>query len=89
MLNEITKIKKKTLEKKLEKLLATIRNDIEPLEAIKIYENLIITIGDSIEKNENSSRTCNSCGESLKEWEKEICGPCKIKDDRYPEERED
>ena len=88
-MSEVTKIKKKTLEDNIAKLLETIKNDIEPLKAIEIYENLIITIKADIEKSERPTKKCNSCGASLKDWEKDICGPCKIKDDRYPEEMED
>ncbi len=88
-MNEVTKIKMKTLEANIAKLLETIKEDIDPINAIKIYENLITTIKTEIEKNKHPTKTCSSCGDSLKDWEKNICGPCKIKDDKYPEEMED
>ena len=79
----------KTLEDVIVKLLETIKNDIEPIKAIKIYENLIMTIKADIELSENHIKICNSCGDPLTDWEKGICGPCKIKDNRYAEEMED
>ncbi len=88
-MSEISKIKIKALEDKIAKLLETIKEDIEPVKTIKIYENLITAIKADIEKNEHSTKICNSCGDILKDWEKGICGPCKIKDGRYPEEIKD
>lgn len=88
-MNEVTKIKKKTLENNLAKLLEILKENIEPYEAIKIYENLIAVIKADIEEIDHSKQVCSSCGISLKDWEKDICGPCKIKDGRYLEEPED
>ena len=39
-----------------------------------------------VEKVLQSRENCNSCGEPLEHWEKEICGPCKIKDPRFKDE---
>ena len=39
-----------------------------------------------IEKKLESKQKCSSCGEPLESWEKEICGPCKIKDSRFEDE---
>ena len=40
-------------------------------------------------ENNSSNEKCKTCGEPLEKWEKEICGPCKIADERYEEESED
>ena len=39
-----------------------------------------------IENIEQSKQKCSSCGVILENWEREICGPCKIKDPKFEEE---
>ena len=39
-----------------------------------------------LENAEQLKQKCGSCGEPLETWEREICGPCKIKDPRFEEE---
>ncbi|MDH3736436.1 MAG: hypothetical protein OEQ94_05360 [Nitrosopumilus sp.] len=39
-----------------------------------------------LENAEQLKQKCGSCGEPLEIWEREICGPCKIKDPRFEEE---
>ena len=33
-----------------------------------------------------SDEKCKTCGQPLEKWEKEVCGPCKIADERIAEE---
>ena len=82
-----TEQKKEVLEENLNKLLKFV-NKLETSQSIKIYENLIATLKTDIEKTETPIQTCKSCGTSLDPWEKGICGPCKIADERIPEEEE-
>lgn len=42
-----------------------------------------------IEKMMQSKDNCNACGVPLEHWEKEICGPCKIKDPRFKDETDE
>ena len=77
--------KKEILEENLNKLLKFVK-EVETSQSIKIYENLIAILKTDIENIKNSTLTCKSCGTSLDPWEKGICGPCKIADERIPEE---
>lgn len=86
MSDELTE-KNKTLKKTLEDLLKIV-NNLEDSKSIPIYENLVATTKSELEKTEHSTEKCNSCGNTLDPWEKEICGPCKISDERIPEEEE-
>ena len=79
--------KKESLKENLEKLLKFV-NELETSQSIKIYENLIATLKTEIEKTETPTQKCKSCGTSLDPWEKERCGPCKIADERIPEEED-
>ena len=81
-------LKKETLEKDLESLLKLVKEKTNISETIKIYENLISIIKSEIETGDQPKQKCNSCGEPLEHWEKGICGPCKIADERYEEEEE-
>lgn len=85
MSNDLT-IKKETLERDLLNLLKSVKEKTEPNDSIKIYENLIISIKETLEKIEHPKQKCSSCGEPLDAWERGTCGPCKIKDERYEEE---
>lgn len=78
--------KKETLESDLTKLLKSVKDKSKPNETIKIYEDLITSIKENLEQIEQPKQKCSSCGEPLDTWERGICGPCKIKDERYEEE---
>ena len=52
----------------------------------RILHQEVEKINSQIEKKLESKQKCNSCGEILESWEKEICGPCKIKDSRFEDE---
>ena len=39
-----------------------------------------------IQNIEESKQKCSSCGKSLESWERETCGPCRIKDPGFAEE---
>lgn len=80
-----TEQKKEILEENLNKLLKFVK-ELETSQSIKIYKNLIAILKADIENIKNSTPTCKSCGTSLDPWEKGICGPCKIADERIPEE---
>lgn len=84
MTNDI-KQKKEILEKDLDELIKFV-SKLESSQSIKIYENLIATLKTEIENTENLKQKCSSCGASLDPWEKGRCGPCKIADERIPEE---
>lgn len=85
-MSDSLKIKKENLEKDLLALLDLVKNKTAPLETIKIYENLISVVKSELENIYQPKQKCNSCGEILEQWEKGICGPCKIADERYEEE---
>jgi len=46
----------------------------------------VYEIETELENAEQLKQKCSSCGEPLETWEREICGPCKIKDPRFEEE---
>lgn len=79
--------KQKILEENLHKLLKFV-NELDSSQSIKIYQNLITTLKTDIEKIENPNQKCSSCGSLLDPWEKGVCGPCKISDNKIPEEEE-
>lgn len=81
------KEKNKTLKKRLDDLLKLV-NNLEDSQSIQIYENLVDMAKSDLEKIEHTTEKCSSCGNTLDPWEKEICGPCKISDERIPEEEE-
>jgi hypothetical protein len=83
------RIKKERLENNLTSLLELIKNKIEPLKAIEIYENLIPIIKTEIKRTDPLKQKCSSCGEPLDDWEKEVCGPCKVADPKYGAENDE
>ncbi len=52
----------------------------------KILHEDVNKIETAIENAEQSKQKCSACGEILETWEREICGPCKIKDPKFEEE---
>ena len=74
-------------ENNLQDLLKLV-NELEPSQSVKFYENLVSTIKADLEKIEHSINNCATCGNPLDPWEKERCGPCKIADERIPEEED-
>ena len=80
-------IKKTTLENNLQDLMKLV-NDLEPSQSVEIYENLVATVKTDLEKVEHPHEKCKTCGNLLDPWEKERCGPCKISDERIPEEED-
>jgi hypothetical protein len=80
------RIKKERLENDLTSLLELIKDKIEPLKAIEIYENLIPIIKTEIQKTDQLKQKCSSCGEPLDDWEKDVCGSCKVADPKYEDE---
>ena len=79
--------KKAELDKNLHDLLKLV-NELEPSQSVKFYENLIATVNADLEKIEHPTENCFTCGNPLDPWEKERCGPCKIADERIPEEED-
>ena len=49
----------------------------------KIIQQDVKKIKSEIELATQSKQKCSSCGEPLEDWEKELCGPCKINDPRF------
>ncbi len=80
-------IKKEELANNLQDLMKLV-NKLEPSQSVKFYENLIATLKADLEKIEHPTENCITCGNPLDPWEKERCGPCKIADERIPEERD-
>ncbi|MDX1440833.1 MAG: hypothetical protein R3237_00045 [Nitrosopumilaceae archaeon] len=80
-------VKKETMKKNLEDLINSV-NQLEPSQSIKVYQNLLATVREELEKIEHPTENCISCGSPLESWEKERCGPCKIADERVPEEED-
>ena len=74
------------LKNTLKELLLSLDKKPHSVEIIKTYEKLISILKIELDTSEQSNKKCLSCGELLDSWEHEICGPCKIKDDRYQEE---
>ena len=87
-MSENLKIKMETLDNDLSSLLELVKDKTELSETIKIYENLISLVKSDLEKVDQPKQKCSSCGEPLEHWEKGICGPCKIADERYEEEED-
>ena len=79
--------KKAELEHNLQDLMKLV-NELEPSQSIKFYENLIATVKADLEKIEHPIEHCSTCGNPLDPWEKGRCGPCKIADERIPEEED-
>ena len=52
----------------------------------KILHEDVNKIETDLENAEKSKQKCSSCGVILETWEREICGPCKIKDPKFEEE---
>jgi len=52
----------------------------------KILHEDMNKIETDLENAEQSKQKCSSCGGTLETWEREICGPCKIKDPKFEEE---
>jgi recombinational DNA repair protein RecR len=52
----------------------------------KILHEDVNKIETVIENAEQSKQKCSACGGILETWEREICGPCKIKDPKFEEE---
>ena len=82
------KTKQENLEQELSKLLDSVRKQTEPIESVKIYEHLITLINEDLEKIAQPKQKCKSCGILLDPWERNICGPCKITDEKYEEEED-
>ncbi|NIM25130.1 MAG: hypothetical protein GTN35_04770 [Nitrososphaeria archaeon] len=80
-------IKKEELANNLQDLMKLV-NKLEPSQSIKFYENLISTLKADLEKIEHPTENCSTCGSPLDPWEKDRCGPCKIADEKIPEERD-
>ena len=76
------------MERELSLLLEELKAKTTPSKMNQIYENLISSIKEDLEKISQSDNKCKSCGEPLEDWEQKICGPCKIADVRYEEEEE-
>ena len=74
------------LKNTLNELLLSLDKKPNSADTIKTYEKLISILKIELDTSEQSNKKCSSCGELLDSWEHEICGPCKIKDDRYQEE---
>ncbi len=87
-MSEDISIKKETTKKDLENLIQLIEEKFDSTQSIKIYGNLSTLIKKELENLSQPIKNCKSCGESLDPWEKEICGPCKIADNRYEEEED-
>lgn len=84
--NEL-KTKKETFKKNLEDLIHQIEEKYDTSQSIKIYGYLDSIIKEELEKINQPIQKCNSCGETLDPWEKLLCGPCKIANPRYQEEK--
>ncbi len=82
------KVKNANLEQEFLQLLKSVKEKTEPTDSVKIYEHLIFQIKEDLEKIAQPKQKCKSCGEILDAWEKDICGPCKIADDKYEEEED-
>ncbi len=80
--------RKEDLKKNIKNLVQLIDEKFDTSQSIRIYDNLTRTIKEEFEKLSQPKTNCKSCGEPLDPWEKEICGPCKIADDRYSEEED-
>jgi hypothetical protein len=87
-MNDDLKIKKVNLEHELAQLLESVKDKTEHIETIKIYEHLITQIKEDLETFGQPKQKCKSCGGLLDPWERNICGPCKIADERYEEEED-
>ena len=87
-MSEDLNAKKEGLRKNIENLMQLIDEKFDSPQSIRIYDNLSRTIKEEFEKLSQPKTHCKSCGELLDPWEKEICGPCKIADDRYSEEED-
>jgi hypothetical protein len=85
-MNDDLGIKKERLENNLTSLLELIKDKIEPLKAIEIYENLIPIIKTEIKNTNPLKQKCSSCGEHLDDWEKDVCGSCKVADPKLEAE---
>ena len=85
-MSEDLSAKKEELKKNIKNLMQLIEEKYDSSHSIRIYDNLARTIKEELEKLSQPTKNCKSCGEPLDTWEKEICGPCKITDDRYSEE---
>ena len=55
----------------------------------KILQQDLEKINSEIVLSTESKQKCSSCGEPLEDWEKELCGPCKINDPRFKDVEED
>ena len=77
---------KEILKNTLNKLLLSLDKKPHSTDTIKIYKKLISILKIKLNTSEQSNKKCSSCGELLDSWERDMCGPCKIKDDRYQEE---
>ena len=80
--------KKEVLKQNIENLMQLIDKKFDSSQSVRIYDNLSKIIKEEFEKLNQPANNCKSCGEPLDTWEKEICGPCKIADDRYSEEED-
>lgn len=80
-------IKKEKLESNLQDLLKLV-NELELSQSVKFYENLIASVKTDLEKIDHPIENCATCGNPLDPWEKQRCGPCKIADERIPEEED-
>ena len=80
--------RKENLEKELTILLDELKSKTTPSKMTQIYEDLISSLKEDLEKINQPNNKCKSCGEPLEDWEQKICGPCKIADVRYEEEEE-
>ena len=87
-MSEDIKIKKENLQKNIEDLFKLIEEKFDEPQKGKIYENLTTSIREEFEKLNQPIQKCSSCGILLDPWEKGICGPCKIADERYEEEED-
>ena len=87
-MSEDLNTKKENLKKNIENSIELIDEKFDSSQSIKIYDNLSKTIKEEFEKLSQPTNNCKSCGEALDPWEKEICGPCKIADERYSEEED-
>ena len=77
---------KEILKNTLNELLLSLDKKPHSTDIIKTYEKLISILKIKLDTSEQSNKKCSSCGELLDSWERDMCGPCKIKDDRYQEE---
>ena len=77
---------RKILKNTLNELLFSLDKKPHSADTIKTYEKIISIVKIELNANEQNTKKCSSCGDLLDSWEHDICGPCKIKDDRYQEE---